>query len=215
MTRTLAPSEIDHRLQALPDWVRFDGALRVCFRAPDFATAVALVGDIAAAAERADHHPEIHLRHRELELALTTHSAKGVTTKDLDLAEVIDARARDRRAVPVPARHARIELAVDTASAERIRPFWVAALGGREVATADGGREVHGPDGARVWFQAAEKQRPGRGRLHVDVYLPDDEVEARVRAVQAAGGLLVTDRFAPGWWVLADADGNEVCICRE
>ncbi|GAA1998002.1 4a-hydroxytetrahydrobiopterin dehydratase [Nakamurella flavida] len=215
MTRTLAPAEIHHLLRDLPGWVHFDGALRACFRAPDFAAAVALVGDVGAAAEQADHHPDVHLRHREVELTLTTHSARGVTGRDLQLAGTIDARARDRGARSVPVRHTRIELAVDTAAASAIRPFWVAAFGGREVTTPDGDREVHGPDGARVWFQAAEKHRPGRGRMHVDVYLPDDQVEARVRAVQAAGGLLVTDRFAPGWWVLADADGNEVCICRE
>ena len=215
MTRTLSTAQIDQRLTDLPAWARFDGALRARFRAPDFGAAIAFVGDIAAAAERADHHPDIDVRHREVELTLTTHSAGGITGRDLDLAATISARAHDRRAVATAVRHTRIELAVDTAAADTIRPFWVAAMGGAEVVTADGAREVHGPDGARVWFQAAEKQRPGRGRLHIDVYLPDEEVEPRVRAVRAAGGLLVTDRFAPGWWVLADSDGNEVCVCRE
>jgi 4a-hydroxytetrahydrobiopterin dehydratase len=31
--------------------------------------------------------------------------------------------------------------------------------------------------------------------------------------VLAAGGLLVTDAHAPSWWVLADAEGNELCVC--
>jgi 4a-hydroxytetrahydrobiopterin dehydratase len=30
----------------------------------------------------------------------------------------------------------------------------------------------------------------------------------------AAGGRLVTDEHAPDWWVLADAEGNELCICQ-
>ena len=32
-------------------------------------------------------------------------------------------------------------------------------------------------------------------------------------AVVAAGGRLVTDEYAPSWWVLADADGNLACVC--
>jgi 4a-hydroxytetrahydrobiopterin dehydratase len=37
--------------------------------------------------------------------------------------------------------------------------------------------------------------------------------DERVAAALAAGGTLVEDRFARSWWVLADADGNEACVC--
>ena len=39
------------------------------------------------------------------------------------------------------------------------------------------------------------------------------EVDALVDAALAAGGTMVTDQFAKAWWVLADAEGNEACIC--
>ncbi len=39
-----------------------------------------------------------------------------------------------------------------------------------------------------------------------------DQSEARVASTIAAGGHLVTDKYAPGWWVLADAEGNEACV---
>ncbi len=51
--------------------------------------------------------------------------------------------------------------------------------------------------------------RPHRNRIHVDISVPHDHAEARVAAVIAGGGHLVTDRNAPAWWVLADAEGNE------
>jgi 4a-hydroxytetrahydrobiopterin dehydratase len=54
--------------------------------------------------------------------------------------------------------------------------------------------------------------RTERGRLHIDISLPHDVAEGRMAAAIAAGGRLVTDRFARSWWVLADADGNEACI---
>ena len=34
-----------------------------------------------------------------------------------------------------------------------------------------------------------------------------------VAAAVAAGGRLVSDAFASSWWILADADGNEACVC--
>jgi 4a-hydroxytetrahydrobiopterin dehydratase len=42
--------------------------------------------------------------------------------------------------------------------------------------------------------------------------VPHDQAEARVAAALAAGGHLVTDQYAPAWWVLADAEGNEACV---
>jgi 4a-hydroxytetrahydrobiopterin dehydratase len=49
--------------------------------------------------------------------------------------------------------------------------------------------------------------------VHFDITVAHDEAEARVRAAVAAGGRLVNDSFAPSFWVLADAEGNEVCVC--
>lgn len=55
--------------------------------------------------------------------------------------------------------------------------------------------------------------RTERNRIHIDVYVPREQAEHRVAAVVAAGGRLVTDEHAPSWWVLADAEGNELCVC--
>ncbi|WP_346121713.1 VOC family protein [Micromonospora coerulea] len=56
--------------------------------------------------------------------------------------------------------------------------------------------------------------RPGRHRtrMHIDVWVPYDQAEARVAAAVAAGGRLLTDEYAPAYWVLADAEGNEACV---
>ena len=51
-----------------------------------------------------------------------------------------------------------------------------------------------------------------RNRIHIDVIVPHDVAEGRVTAALAAGGTLVTDKYARSWWVLADADGNEACV---
>ena len=64
-----------------------------------------------------------------------------------------------------------------------------------------------------IWFQQMDVPRPQRNRIHLDVTVAHDEAEARVRAALAAGGHLVDDSFARSFWVLADAEGNEVCVC--
>jgi hypothetical protein len=52
--------------------------------------------------------------------------------------------------------------------------------------------------------------RPQRDRIHIDVYLPHDQIERRIAAAVAAGGRVISDKNAPGWWTLADREGNEV-----
>jgi 4a-hydroxytetrahydrobiopterin dehydratase len=43
--------------------------------------------------------------------------------------------------------------------------------------------------------------------------VPHELAEERVAAAIAAGGRLVTVEYARSWWVLADAEGNEACVC--
>ena len=193
------------------------GRLEVHLRAPSFADAVTLVTDVAAVAEELDHHPDVDLRYRDVAFRLATHSAGGVTGLDLDLARRILTLAGERGAEVLPPVD-RVEVAIDARDAAALRPFWKAVLDYREQATDQGGVELHDPDGEGpiVWFQPMDPDRPGRGRIHLDVYLHGgrEAGERRVAAALAAGGTLVTDEFVDrSWWVLADAEGNEACVC--
>ena len=67
--------------------------------------------------------------------------------------------------------------------------------------------------GPPVWFQDMDEARTQRQRFHIDISVAHDIAEQRVAAALAAGGTLVNDNFARSWWVLADADGNEACVC--
>ena len=64
-----------------------------------------------------------------------------------------------------------------------------------------------------LWFQQMDAPRTQRNRVHFDITVAHDEAEPRVRAALAAGGRLVDDSHARAFWVLADAEGNEVCVC--
>jgi 4a-hydroxytetrahydrobiopterin dehydratase len=58
-----------------------------------------------------------------------------------------------------------------------------------------------------------DEPRVQRNRIHLDLTVPQDVADERVAAAVAAGGTLVSDADARAFWVLADPEGNEVCIC--
>jgi 4a-hydroxytetrahydrobiopterin dehydratase len=42
--------------------------------------------------------------------------------------------------------------------------------------------------------------------------VPYEQAEGRISAALSAGGHMVRDDFAPSWWTLSDAAGNEADI---
>jgi len=87
----LAAQAVAERLRALPGWTRSGDAITRTYTFADFKAAMIFVNGVAALAERAEHHPDITIRYKVVTLSLWTHSAGGITGKDLDLARTIDA----------------------------------------------------------------------------------------------------------------------------
>jgi 4a-hydroxytetrahydrobiopterin dehydratase len=87
----LTPDELSAALQGLPLWSGGGEGISRSVELPSFRDAVAAIVAIADVAEEMDHHPDVDLRWRTLDLHLVTHSAGGVTENDLDLARRIDA----------------------------------------------------------------------------------------------------------------------------
>jgi 4a-hydroxytetrahydrobiopterin dehydratase len=109
-----------------------------------------------------------------------------------------------------------LEIAIDALDIDKVRPFWQAVTGYiGEVGLSDLTAGLIDPlgRGPAIWFQQMDAPRPQRNRIHLDVDVPHDEGEARVRAAVAAGGTLLSDARAPAFWVLADPEGNEACVC--
>ena len=94
MAALLPPDAIADALRHLPGW-RHEGASIVkTFTFAGFPEAEAFVTTLVAPAEAADHHPDIAIHYRRVEVTFTTHSAGGLTTKDLDGAAAVEALAR-------------------------------------------------------------------------------------------------------------------------
>ncbi len=202
----------------LTDWRYLFGRIEAQFRAGSFDGATAFAHRVAEAANAADHHPDIDIRYPDrVFIALMTHAANGLTDLDLTLARTISDLAVQLAVVCEPSPVSRVEVAIDAMDIDAVRPFWQAVLGYVEAAPeADGTIEVLvDPNriGPAFWFQQMDKPRLQRNRIHLDVAVPHDQAEARVAAAIAAGGHLVSDRRARAFWILADPEGNEACIC--
>lgn len=203
----------------LPDWRVILRRAEAGFRAPSFDSAADFIGDVAAAAEAVGHHPDIDLRYPGyVHVTLTTHAMNSLTTNDVGLARTISGLAASAGLVSEPWHGLGVEVAIDAIDIDAVRPFWKALLayddeppgtaGGQVVALVDPNRI-----GAAFWFQQMDAPRPQRNRIHIDVTVPHDVAEQRVAAAIAAGGHLVSDRRARAFWVLADPEGNEACVC--
>ena len=192
------------------DWRVVRDAASTHFRTGSFAAGVALVDAIGTLADAANHHPDVDLRYDGVTVRLKTHSAGGLTERDVALAGQITDAAREL-GVPVDLSGLQmVQVAIDALVIPDVLPFWRAVLGYEQEDDED----VADPDaqGPPFWFQQMDTPRPQRNRIHIDLYVPHDQAEARVAAALAAGGHIVSDENAPGWWTLADAEGNEVDV---
>jgi 4a-hydroxytetrahydrobiopterin dehydratase len=195
----------------LTDWRLIGPALRTRFRTENFATGLRLVNAIGDAAEQADHHPDLDLRYAHLNVRLYSHDVFGITERDVSLARRISELATGLSVSAEPSRVVAVDLALDTPDYNRIKPFWRTVMGYRDNPHSDDEVRTDDADLPPIWFQGSGTEEP-RQRFHIDVRLPPEVVQERVDAAIAAGGAFVYD--APTFIVLADAEGNRVCVCR-
>jgi len=192
-------------------WRKVLDRIVVRFETGDFNTGAALVTRIAEAADEANHHPDVDLRYPHLTVSLSSHDVGAITQRDLRLARRINELA-EAAGVSASA-HAPdvLELALDTPDHERIKPFWEAILGYESPSDDDLADSASRTPG--VWFQKTDSDAPDRQRWHLDISVPHDVAQERIKAAVDAGGTLVDEEAAPAFWVLQDADGNKACIC--
>ncbi|HEY6191077.1 MAG TPA: 4a-hydroxytetrahydrobiopterin dehydratase [Bacteroidota bacterium] len=86
----LAKNQIAKKLAGMKGWKLVGSEIRKTWEMKDFVHAIGFVNSVSLLAERANHHPDIDIRWNRITLALSTHSAGGLTTKDFDLATQID-----------------------------------------------------------------------------------------------------------------------------
>ena len=93
MIQKLPQPDRDALPTILPEWRLADGrdAIERTFRFKNFSEAWAFMSRVALLAEQQDHHPEWSNVYNKVTILLTTHDAKGLSTRDTNLAKAIDA----------------------------------------------------------------------------------------------------------------------------
>lgn len=90
----LTDSQISEGVAKLPDWKVQNGKLHRDYKFSDFAHAIGFMMIAAPTIEKRDHHPEWANVYNKVTVDLTTHSAGGITQKDLDLATLLEGIAK-------------------------------------------------------------------------------------------------------------------------
>ncbi len=97
MAAHTAPSaEIENFLQEHPDWTRIEDALQRTFKSRNFREAFGFMTEVAITAEKQNHHPEWSNVYNKVDVRLTSHDVGGITTRDFDLASIMDTIAKRR-----------------------------------------------------------------------------------------------------------------------
>lgn len=200
-------------MTGLDDWRPILQSLQARFLTKRFEVGLAMVDRIGAAAEEMNHHPDLDLRYPHLNVRLMSHDVHGRTQRDVDLARKISAIAAELGVSADPSVVSRVEIALDTWDADEIKPFWRAVLGLVDTPGTDD--ELSDPSGdlPSLWFQTTDEHDEPRQRFHLDITLPPEVATERIEAAVAAGGTVVDREVEPRFVVLADQQGNKVCVC--
>ena len=85
----LNQTQVEEKLQTLPDWTTDGETISRTFKFKDFLGSIDFVNKLVEPAEKAGHHPDITISYNKVTIDLTTHDAGGITQKDFDLAGTI------------------------------------------------------------------------------------------------------------------------------
>jgi 4a-hydroxytetrahydrobiopterin dehydratase len=210
----ISPSAF-HAAGGTADWrVLGDGATAF-FRTSSVAESARLVSAIGALPGVDQHVPDVDVRSTGVTVRLLTKADDGwgMSRRDVELASAISEAARDLGLAADPTVVQSFLVVPGAPAAATVMPFWRAALG--FVPRPDSPDEDLVDPQDRLpgfWFEDMREPRGDEGgAIHVAIWMPYEQAEARVAAALAAGGHLVRDR-APMWWTLADSAGNEIDI---
>jgi 4a-hydroxytetrahydrobiopterin dehydratase len=198
------------------DWRLLSEGACAFFSTASLAESARLVTAIAALPGTEDHPPDVDVRRGGVTVRLLTTGDDwyGPSQRDLELARAISAAAGELGATADPSRLQSLLIVPGAPNTPDVIPFWRAVLGYEPRADSPDDDLVDPHDrGPSFWFEPmAEPRADGGGAIHIAVWVPYEQAEGRVAAALAAGGRMVRDTFAPSWWTLADAAGNEADI---
>jgi 4a-hydroxytetrahydrobiopterin dehydratase len=217
-TETMEPITFREFLETegLEDWrATSDGALAF-YRIASFSEGVEFLQAISETIKADGRKPDVDIRDGGVTIRLitVTDTHYGLMRADVDLARIISGVAREQGLTADPSAIQSILIVPGAQNIAEVVPFWQAILGyqRRPDSPDEDLVDPHGR-GPAFWFEQMEQPRSHEGgAIHLGIWVPYEQAESRVQAALAAGGHMVRDDYAPAWWTLADAAGNEADI---
>ncbi|MCX7877043.1 MAG: 4a-hydroxytetrahydrobiopterin dehydratase [Ignavibacteria bacterium] len=87
----LTPEQINEALKSLPGWFYKDGSIRKVFKTKSYPATMGFVTSLGGICQKMNHHPDyVIMKYKEVEVSFSTHSAGGITQKDIEVAEELE-----------------------------------------------------------------------------------------------------------------------------
>jgi 4a-hydroxytetrahydrobiopterin dehydratase len=199
-----------HTHPGVQDWRVTATGPQAVFRAQSFAQAAKLVPAIVAEADRLRVEPDVDLRPEAVIVRVPPRDLDSIPASAPEFAAAVSTAARELGLHPDISRIQSVDISVAQHPDVDTRPFWTAALGYDIIGDTDSIDPLR--RGPQLSFQPIDGEREGRGRTHIDVFVPADQAEARVAGALAHGGRLVDDSRAPAWWTIASPENHGIDI---
>jgi 4a-hydroxytetrahydrobiopterin dehydratase len=205
-----------HQADSTKDWRLISEGACAFFRTASFAASANLVQAISELPGVEEHRPAVDIRNDGVTVRLITYTDDyfGPGTGDVELARQISDVAKELGLTADPSAVQSVLIIPGAPNIAEVMPFWRAILGYEPRRDSPSEDLVDPRDrNPAFWFEQMDEPRgDGGGAIHVAVWVPYEQAQARVDAALAAGGRMVREDFAPAWWTLADAAGNEADI---
>jgi 4a-hydroxytetrahydrobiopterin dehydratase len=215
MTDYLSPKQFLES-EGVADWRLTSEGATAFFRTGSFAESARFVQVISELPGVEEHRPGVDVRQEGVTVHTITYADDyfGPSQRDVQLARQISAAALKLGLTADPSAVQSLLIIPGATDIAEVIPFWRAVLGYEPRRDSPDEDLVDPRDrGPAFWFEQMNEPRgDGGGAIHVAIWVPYEQAQARIAAALAAGGRIVRDEFAPSWWTLADPAGNEADI---
>jgi 4a-hydroxytetrahydrobiopterin dehydratase len=215
MIDSISPKQF-YEAEGVTDWRLTSEGATAFFRTRSFAESARFVQTISELPGVEAHCPGIDVRQDGATIHMITYTDNyfGMSQHDVELARQISAVALKLGLKADPSAVQSLLIIPGATNIAQVRPFWQAVLGYEPRRDSPAEDLVDPRDrGPAFWLEQMDEPRgDGGGAIHIAIWVPYEQAEPRIAAALAAGGRMVRDEFAPSWWTLADAAGNEADI---
>jgi 4a-hydroxytetrahydrobiopterin dehydratase len=193
----------------LEDWVVLHGGPTAVYKTETFPDAAKFCQAVAQLPGLDGTNAQINIVSDRVTVRLTR-EVWNIESAHIELARSISKIAESLGVVADPGQVQEVQIAISAKLDSIDLSFWRVVLG-YEPMLGDNAIDPLG-NSSTIWMQELDESKRLKHAMHIDVSVPLEHAEARLKAAVKAGGIVIDDSHAPAYWILSDRSGNKVCI---